>query len=86
MQRPPFLSMPDFDAFRNRLSRNTRHWSRWARRQSIACYRIYDRDIPQFPLALDRYGPHLHLQEYDTGWRQTDTLCAWHGVTCGGRN
>jgi len=65
--------MPDFDAFRNRLSRNTRHWSRWARRQSIACYRIYDRDIPQFPLALDRYGPHLHLQEYDTGWRQTDS-------------
>ncbi len=64
--------MPDFDAFRNRLSRNVRHWSRWARRQSIACYRIYDRDIPQFPFALDRYGPHLHLQEYDTGWRQTD--------------
>ncbi|MEO8136916.1 MAG: class I SAM-dependent methyltransferase [Betaproteobacteria bacterium] len=63
--------MPDFDAFRNRLSKNVRHWAKWAHRQGIAGYRLYDRDIPQFPLAIDRYDQHLHLQEYDTSWRQT---------------
>ncbi|MEP7084279.1 MAG: class I SAM-dependent methyltransferase [Betaproteobacteria bacterium] len=66
------LTPPDIEAFRNRLARNDRHWSRWARRQRIECFRIYDRDIPQFPLAIDRYGHHLHLQEIDTGWQQTD--------------
>ncbi|MBP8298240.1 MAG: class I SAM-dependent methyltransferase [Burkholderiales bacterium] len=64
--------MPDSDAFRNRLARNARHWSRWARRQGIECYRLYDRDVPQFPLAIDHYGAHVHLQEFDTGWQQTD--------------
>ena len=64
--------MPELAAFRNRLSRNARHWSRWARRQQIECYRLYDRDVPQFPLAIDRYGAHVHLQEFDTGWEQTE--------------
>ena len=66
------VSPSDVDAFRNRLARNDRHWSRWARRQEIECFRVYDRDVPQFPLAIDRYGPHVHLQEVDTGWQQTD--------------
>jgi len=64
--------MTDLDSFRNRLAKNHRHWSRWARRQVIDCYRVYDRDIPQFPLAIDRYGEHVHLQEFDTGWRLTE--------------
>lgn len=73
--------MPDIDAFRNRLSRNARHWSRWARHQGIECYRIYDRDVPQFPLAIDRYGSHVHLQEFDTGWQQTEAEHAgWVGA------
>jgi 23S rRNA (cytosine1962-C5)-methyltransferase len=61
----------DFDSFRNRLAKNHRHWSRWARRGGIECYRVYDRDVPQFPLAIDRYGEHVHLQEFDTGWQIT---------------
>jgi 23S rRNA (cytosine1962-C5)-methyltransferase len=46
------MAAPDIDAFSNRLARNDRHWSRWARRQGIQCYRIYDRDVPQFPLVI----------------------------------
>src|SRR5438477_8681200 len=64
--------MPDIESFSNRLAKNHRHWSRWAHRQGIECYRVYDRDVPQFPLALDRYGAHVHLQEFDTGWRLTE--------------
>lgn len=59
----------DVSAYANRLRKNARHWGKWARRQDISCYRVYDRDIPQFPLALDLYGPKVHLQEFDTGWQ-----------------
>jgi 23S rRNA (cytosine1962-C5)-methyltransferase len=61
----------------NRLVKNARHWGRWARRAAIGAYRIYDRDLPEFPLAIDCYealdpaiGTRLHVQEIETGWRQ----------------
>jgi 23S rRNA (cytosine1962-C5)-methyltransferase len=51
-------------SFTNRLRKNARHWSRWARRRDIACYRVYDRDIPEFPLAIDLYEDRAHVQEF----------------------
>lgn len=51
--------------FVNRVHKNARHFGRWARRRGIQCYRIYDRDIPEFAFALDVYGVRAHLQEYD---------------------
>src|SRR4051812_28799525 len=72
------LPMLETASFSNRLLRNARHWDKWARRQGITCYRVYDRDLPQFPLVLERYGAHLHLQEIDTGWQQTkEEHAAW---------
>ena len=41
-----------------------KHWKRWARRQGITCFRLYDRDLPEVPLALDLYEGHLHVAEY----------------------
>lgn len=61
-----------FEEFRNRLAKNAKHWGKWARRQNIHCYRVYNRDLPQFPFAIDLYHDRAHLQEYDTGWQQTD--------------
>lgn len=65
-------------AFEQRLARMYRHWSRWARRQDCGAFRCYDRDIPEFPLAIDCYlpidrgrSPRLHVQEIETGWVQT---------------
>lgn len=52
------------EAFRNRVQRNARHWGKWARRRGIECYRVYDRDIPEFAFCLDVYGERAHLQEY----------------------
>lgn len=74
---------PDFQSLQNRLVKNQRHLAKWARRQQISCYRLYDRDIPAFPLVIDLYTcwqaefNHpaelwLHLQEFDTGWQQTE--------------
>lgn len=64
--------MADISAFANRLRKNQRHWSKWARRNQISCYRLYDRDVPEFPFVVDLYGDQLHLQEVDTGWQISD--------------
>jgi 23S rRNA (guanine2445-N2)-methyltransferase / 23S rRNA (guanine2069-N7)-methyltransferase len=55
----------------NRLKKNERHLSRWAKRNDVTCYRLYDADLPEYAFALDRYQSALdpalcwyHLQEY----------------------
>jgi 23S rRNA (cytosine1962-C5)-methyltransferase len=39
----------------NRLANRQRHVAKWARRQNIGCYRLYERDIPDFPMIVDWY-------------------------------
>lgn len=41
--------------FSNRLSKKYKILRKWARRRRITCYRLYDRDIPEIPLAADLY-------------------------------
>jgi len=50
--------------FENRLRKNLKHLGKWARRQNISCYRLYDADLPQYALAIDVYGKQAHVQEY----------------------
>lgn len=61
--------MADIQGFINRLTKNTRHWSKWARRQAVSCYRVYDRQMPDFPLAIDLYEGRPHVQEFESRWR-----------------
>ena len=37
--------------------------SRWAAREGVSCYRLYDRDIPEVPLTIDRYADDLVLPD-----------------------
>jgi 23S rRNA G2069 N7-methylase RlmK/C1962 C5-methylase RlmI len=57
----------------NRLVKNARHRRKWARRRGISCYRLYDRDIPEVPLAIDWYEGRVQISHYDGGedalWR-----------------
>ena len=50
--------------FANRLRKNLRKLSRWAAREEIDCYRLYDADLPEYAVAVDLYGDQVHLQEY----------------------
>lgn len=52
--------------FRNRLQKVYKHISKWAKKQQIECYRIYDWDIPGHPLVIDTYGAYIHISEYKT--------------------
>ena len=51
--------------FANRLRKNLKSLKKWAEAQGIDCYRLYDADVPEFNLAVDLYGDHVHLQEYE---------------------
>jgi 23S rRNA (cytosine1962-C5)-methyltransferase len=52
------------EMFANRIEKNRKHLGKWAKKAGIECFRIYDRDIPELPFALDLYGDRAHLQEY----------------------
>ncbi len=66
---PVFGGLQDKDLqqaelFRNRLVKRARHLRRWPTRRGITCFRVYERDIPEIPLVVDRYEDHLHISEY----------------------
>jgi len=58
------------DMFANRLAKRARHLRKWPGR-GITCYRLYDRDIPEIPLAVDMYAGKLHVSEYDRPHERT---------------
>lgn len=59
-------------SFANRLQKVNRHISKWAKRQDITCFRIYDLDMPEFPFCIDRYGEYLHIAEYKANHKMSD--------------
>lgn len=50
--------------FANRLQKNLKQLGKWARREGIDCYRLYDADMPEYALAIDLYHDWVHVQEY----------------------
>lgn len=40
---------------KNRIRKNYRHLRKWAKRGQTNCFRLYDREIPDYPLAIDFY-------------------------------
>ena len=52
------------DDFANRLLKNMKRLDKWAKRENIQCYRLYDADLPEYNVAIDRYNEYLIIQEY----------------------
>jgi 23S rRNA (guanine2445-N2)-methyltransferase / 23S rRNA (guanine2069-N7)-methyltransferase len=48
----------------NRLQKNHAHLKKWAKNNNIACYRVYDADLPEYAYAIDIYNDYAVLQEY----------------------
>ncbi len=42
--------------FGNRLRKNLDTLGRWARREGVDCFRVYDADMPEYAFAIDVYG------------------------------
>jgi len=50
--------------FANRLRKNAAHRRRWAARQGLTAFRLYDCDIPEYRYAVDWYAGRVHVVEY----------------------
>lgn len=50
--------------FANRLSKNIKGLKKWAKREDLTCYRLYDADLPEYNVAIDKYDEYLVIQEY----------------------
>lgn len=52
----------------NRLHKNLKQLEKWARKNDISCYRLYDADMPEYAAAIDVYfgqsQPHRAGQVY----------------------
>lgn len=87
------------DQFAARLRKNFKERRKWAARNEISCYRIYDADLPDFSVAIDVYtgvhegeeGTFLHIAEYaapasidsDRAQRRFEDVLAIAPVVCG---
>ncbi|MBA3461650.1 MAG: class I SAM-dependent methyltransferase [Deltaproteobacteria bacterium] len=56
--------MSKFEMFANRVAKTARHLAKWAKRERVTCYRVYDRDIPELPVTVDRYEDAIVLNDY----------------------
>lgn len=59
-----FGILVDVSPFRNRLKKTLPARRRWAAKEDVTAYRVYDADIPEFRYAVDVYGDHAHVVEY----------------------
>ncbi|NWE42252.1 bifunctional 23S rRNA (guanine(2069)-N(7))-methyltransferase RlmK/23S rRNA (guanine(2445)-N(2))-methyltransferase RlmL [Pseudomonas yamanorum] len=50
--------------FANRLQKNQKLLGKWAKREGVDCYRVYDADMPEYSMAIDLYHDWVHVQEY----------------------
>ena len=58
--------------FAARLRKTARERRKWARREGVTCYRIYDADLPDYAVAVDVYegagqaagNTYVHVAEY----------------------
>lgn len=48
---------------KNRLEKNFKKLKPWANRLNIEAYRLYDRDIPEYPFIVDVYGSHYVIYD-----------------------
>ncbi|MBY5991588.1 bifunctional 23S rRNA (guanine(2069)-N(7))-methyltransferase RlmK/23S rRNA (guanine(2445)-N(2))-methyltransferase RlmL [Ferrimonas balearica] len=50
--------------FANRLRKNLKQLKKWVKQEGIDSYRVYDADLPEYNVAIDRYQDWVVVQEY----------------------
>jgi 23S rRNA (guanine2445-N2)-methyltransferase / 23S rRNA (guanine2069-N7)-methyltransferase len=52
------------EPFANRVRKNLEQRRKWAEREDVHCYRVYDADLVEYAVAIDLYENAAHVQEY----------------------
>lgn len=60
--------------FVNRLKKNLKQLDKWARKEGIDSYRIYDADLPEYNVAIDKYLDFVIVQEYSAPANMPETV------------
>ncbi len=74
---------------RARLRKRQRHLTRWAAREGLTAYRLFDRDLPGYHFTVDRYDRYALVAEYPwkagdaTHLHRREELIAALGTECG---
>lgn len=64
--------------FINRLKKRKKHFSKWSKRRNIFCYRLYDRDLPDYSLIIDIYEEHAIVYDmFPNMQRQKPSFNDW---------
>ena len=50
--------------FENRLRKNAKQRFKWAEKEQVTAFRLYDLDMPEWPFAVDWYAGYAHVMEY----------------------
>ncbi|RYD51821.1 MAG: methyltransferase domain-containing protein [Sphingobacteriales bacterium] len=50
--------------FANRLTKVWKHYAKLARRQQVACFRVYDHDLTQYPFVIEWLDGAVYVSEY----------------------
>ncbi|MDM8275764.1 class I SAM-dependent methyltransferase [Enorma phocaeensis] len=53
--KPVPVLVPESEQFARRLMKVARLRRRWAKREGVTCYRVYDADLPDYAAAIDLY-------------------------------
>lgn len=61
---PPATAQDIGADFANRLRKNEKKLAKWAKQEGVECYRLYDADLPEYNVAVDRYADYVVVQEY----------------------
>jgi 23S rRNA (guanine2445-N2)-methyltransferase / 23S rRNA (guanine2069-N7)-methyltransferase len=56
--------IPGDSEFANRLGKNLKKFLKWSEKEGITCFRVYDRDLPEYNISVDLYGKWVHVQEF----------------------
>ncbi len=60
----PALFFSESSSFGNRLAKNVKQLQKWAKKEGLSCYRLYDADIPEYNVAVDWYDGEVVVHEY----------------------
>jgi 23S rRNA (cytosine1962-C5)-methyltransferase len=60
----------------NRLKKRYKILSKWAKGSGISAYRLYDKDIPEYPLVIDIYGDFAAVWLYPRDEEESESLSA----------
>lgn len=63
---PEILNEDKDNPFTNCIRKNYRHIKKWAKRTQTNCFRIYDREINHYPLAIDFYNGKFCIQLFSS--------------------